>query len=90
MDESVTIESQGMCKRLSSLTSREADVLALIGQGRTNAETSEYFGTAHPTTKTHVSAGLRKLGLRDRVQATIVARDNHLEPVRQTTYPINF
>jgi len=69
--------------RLGTLTSRELDILGLLGRGWSNTEISKYFGTARTTTKNQVSSILRKLDLRDRVQAAIVARDLGVEPSDQ-------
>jgi DNA-binding NarL/FixJ family response regulator len=58
---------------LGRLTSRERQILALVGAGLSNAEIGErlYLGTT--TVKTHVSAAMDKLGVRNRVQAAVVA-----------------
>jgi DNA-binding NarL/FixJ family response regulator len=58
---------------MERLTEREGQVLALLGQGLTNAEISTDLVISLPTTKTHVASILAKLGLRDRVQAAILA-----------------
>ena len=56
-----------------SLTPREAEILGAIGEGLNNAELAERFTLSESTVKTHVGRILKKLHLRDRVQAVLFA-----------------
>jgi DNA-binding NarL/FixJ family response regulator len=60
---------------LSSLSPRELQVLGLLGSGATNAEIARALHLAEDTVKTHVSAVFARLGVRNRVQAAIIAHD---------------
>ncbi|WP_106402745.1 response regulator [Actinocorallia populi] len=59
--------------RVAALTAREREVLALLGGGLSNGEIARRLHLVEGTVKTHVSAIFQRLGVRNRVEAAIVA-----------------
>lgn len=67
------IATQAGKERLSVLTQREREVLALVGQGLSNDEIGAELFLSPATARTHVSHAMAKLGARDRAQLVVIA-----------------
>jgi DNA-binding NarL/FixJ family response regulator len=63
---------------VADLSAREVEVLRLIAKGASNREIAEHLVISEGTVKNHISNILNRLGLRDRTQAAIYARDHEL------------
>ncbi|MET8505484.1 response regulator [Streptomyces sp. NPDC015232] len=64
--------------RIAALSEREREVLALLGEGLSNADAGRRLHMSEATVKTYVSRILAKLGCENRVQAALLARDADL------------
>jgi DNA-binding NarL/FixJ family response regulator len=72
-------------ERLAVLTQREREVVALVGQGLSNAEIAAELTLSPATARTHVSRAMIKLGARDRAQLVVIAYQTGLVNPGPTT-----
>jgi DNA-binding NarL/FixJ family response regulator len=83
VDQHATAAERLDADRLSVLTDRELEVLRLIGRGCSNTEITQGLWISEATVKTHITRIFRKLDLRDRAQAVVLAYETGLvEPGR--------
>ena len=80
LDAAVTGAVLGRDRAIERLSRRELEVLAAIGDGRSNKEIAALLGISEETVKSHVSNVLAKLALQDRTQAALFAAREHLIP----------
>lgn len=90
VDELARRQPPAAVRGMSDLTPREREVLSLLALGRSNAEIADHLVIGEGTVKTHVARVLMKLGVRDRLQAVVMAYQSGAadgQVVRSRTHP---
>ncbi len=72
-DDGLAHEDQEILKKLKSLTPQQANILTLICRGKLNKQIAFDLSIAETTVKAHLTAIMRKLGVRNRIQAALLA-----------------
>jgi len=67
-------EDQELAQRIGTLTPQQFRVLMMLAEGLLNKQIAAELGVSEATIKAHVTAILRKMGLRSRTQAAVAAR----------------
>lgn len=75
MRDNRTARTTAARQRLAVLSDREREVVALVGAGMSNAEIARRLFLVEGTVKAYVSSALSRLGLRNRVQAAVLAHE---------------
>jgi DNA-binding NarL/FixJ family response regulator len=73
-----SVPTPGPAQQFEGLTQRELEVLREVARGASNAEIADRLYISETTVKTHVAHVLTKLGLRDRIQAVVLAYESGL------------
>lgn len=75
MLSAVPAEDIAKSKSLAELTSRQREILGLLGEGKSNKEIARQLNLSEHTIKVHVAAVLKVLGVNNRTKAAMVARE---------------
>ena len=69
-----------LAERVGLLTTREREIVSLVGQGLKNREIADRLGIAEKTIKGHLTNTFLKLGVQDRLELALLALKTHLTP----------
>ena len=81
LENSPALNEDETVKRMASLTNQQGRILQLICEGKLNKQIAFELSIAETTVKAHVTAIMRKLGVKSRTQAALVARKTSFEHV---------
>lgn len=80
-------ELEAASRKISDLTPQQTRIMKLICVGKTNKQIANELSLAEPTVKAHITALLRRLGVRNRTQAAVMMRSTNLEDSLSNTAP---
>lgn len=72
-------ELEAASRKIADLTPQQTRIMKLICVGKTNKQIASELGLAEPTVKAHITALLRRLGVRNRTQAAVMMRSTNFE-----------